>query len=142
MSQFKAWVVDGIVKKAYVKDGTYYSATQSEGLDQGSPDLSQGYISHTATRAIIYIEATDPKIGLMCVMPIGMSEVSSCILSVKAGDKVKKGDELGYFQFGGSTHCLIFQKDVIDKFLFEKGNKVKMGKTIAIIKSWFNYVKS
>ncbi len=85
-------------------------------MDQGSPDLSQGYIAHTATRAIIYIEATYPKIGLMCVIPIGMSEVSSCIINEKIipGHKVKKGDELGYFQFGGSTHCLVFQKGVID----------------------------
>ena len=108
--------VDGVIKKAYVKEGTYYSATQSEGMDQGSPDLSQGYIAHTATRAIIYIEATDPKIGLMCVIPIGMAEVSSCILAdyIKPGYPIKKGEELGYFQFGGSTHCLVFQKDVVD----------------------------
>jgi phosphatidylserine decarboxylase len=122
--------VDGIVKKAYVKEGTYYSATQSEGMDQGSPDLSQGYIAHTATRAIIYIEATDPDIGLMCVMPIGMSEVSSCIITVNEGDPVKKGTELGYFQFGGSTHCLIFQEGVVDKFLVKKEEEVNMGSLI------------
>lgn len=125
--------VDGVIKKAYVKEDTYYSATQSEGMDQGSPDLSQGYIAHTATRALIFIEATDPNIGLMCVMPIGMSEVSSCIINkkIKPGRKVSKGDELGYFQFGGSTHCLIFQKDVIDKFCVKKDDDVKMGSLIA-----------
>ena len=127
--------VDGTIKKAYVKEGTYYLATQSEGMDQGSPDLSQGYIAHTATRAIIYIEATDPKIGLMCVIPIGMSEVSSCILNkrIKPGQPVKKGDELGFFQFGGSTHCLVFQKGVIDTFDVKKEQDVKMGSLITSV---------
>jgi len=125
--------VTGTIKKAYVKDGTYYSATQSEGMDQGSPDLSQGYIAHTATRSLIFIQADDPVIGLICVVPIGMSEVSSCILNerIKPGASVEKGDELGYFQFGGSTYCLIFQKNVIDTFVVAKGDDVKMGQNIA-----------
>ncbi|KAG5248738.1 phosphatidylserine decarboxylase proenzyme [Salix suchowensis] len=33
--------------------------------------------------------------------------------SKKAGDHVKKGDELGYFSFGGSTVICVFEKDVI-----------------------------
>ncbi len=128
--------VDGVIKKAYVKEGTYYSATQSEGMDQGSPDLSQGYIAHTAARAMIYIEATDPAIGLMCVMPIGMAEVSSCILNekIKPGYKISKGDELGYFQFGGSTYCMVFQKGVIDKFEVKKEDDIHMGCAVAITK--------
>lgn len=129
--------VDGIIKKAYVKEGTYYSATQSEGMDQGSPDQSQGYIAHTATRALIYIEATDPEVGLMCVMPIGMAEVSSCIINknIQPGTAVKKGDELGYFQFGGSTHCLVFQKDVINPFDVDISEEVEMGQLLTTGKS-------
>lgn len=44
-----------------------------------------------------------------------MAEVSSNYFHthIKQGYKVKKGEELGYFQFGGSTHCLIFRKGVI-----------------------------
>jgi len=134
--------VAGKVVKAYVKEGTYYSATQSEGMDQGSPDQSQGYIAHTAARALIYIQADDPAIGLMCVIPIGMSEVSSCIISpqiLKDLDEknesiVKKGSELGYFQFGGSTHCLVFQKDVINEFTVKKDETIQVGQSIAVLK--------
>lgn len=43
---------------------------------------------------------------------MGMAEVSSCDITVKAGDRVKKGDQLGMFHFGGSTHCLVFRKGV------------------------------
>ena len=126
--------VTGTIKKAYIKQGTYYSGTESQGMDPGSPNFSQGYIAHVATRAIIYIEADDPKIGLMIVMPIGMAEVSSCVIldKIKPGYKIRKGEELGYFQYGGSTYCLIFRPGVIKRFDVQEGKDVKMGQTIAI----------
>ena len=126
--------VTGTIKKAYIKQGTYYSGTESQGMDPGSPNFSQGYIAHVATRAIIYIEADDPKIGLMIVMPIGMAEVSSCVMldKIKPGYKIRKGEELGYFQYGGSTYCLIFRPGVIKRFDVQEGKDVKMGQTIAI----------
>jgi phosphatidylserine decarboxylase len=126
--------VSGTIKKAYIKQGTYYSGTESQGMDPGSPNFSQGYIAHVATRAIIYIEADDPQIGLIVVMPIGMAEVSSCVIldKIKPGYRIRKGEELGYFQYGGSTYCLIFRPGVIKRFAVQEGNDVKMGKTIAI----------
>jgi phosphatidylserine decarboxylase len=104
--------VSGTVKKAYVKDGTYYSEAPSEGFDPAGPNDSQGYITAVATRALIFIEADSPDIGLMCVMPVGMAEVSTCQLSVYEGQHVRKGDQIGMFHFGGSTHCLIFRPGV------------------------------
>lgn len=137
--------VSGTIEKAYVKDGTYYSATQAEGLDQASPDLSQGYIAHTATRAIIFIRANEP-IGLMCVIFIGMAEVSSCIINdnIQPGYQIQKGEELGYFQFGGSTHCLVFREGVIPnknegtgkpceaEFTDNQGKPLEVGKEIQV----------
>lgn len=100
--------VSGRVVKAYVQDGTYYSETLSEGFDPAGPNDSQGYITEVATRALIFIEADNPDIGLMCIMPVGMAEVSTCQITVYEGQHVKKGDQIGMFHFGGSTHCLIF----------------------------------
>jgi phosphatidylserine decarboxylase len=47
-----------------------------------------------------------------------MSEVSSCLIDSKVmpGYHVGKGEELGYFQFGGSTHCLVFRPGAIAEF--------------------------
>ncbi|MCJ1326819.1 hypothetical protein MMC10_003485 [Thelotrema lepadinum] len=70
---------------------------------------SQSYLAHVATRALIFVEADNPAIGLMCVMPVGWVEVSTCVLDVKEGDRVAKGDQLGMFCFGGSSHCLLFR---------------------------------
>lgn len=108
--------ISGTVIKAYVIEGTYYSQTPAVGFDDAGPNESQGYITEVATRALIFIEADNPDIGLMCFMAVGMAEVSTCDIRVYEGQKVKKGDEIGMFHFGGSTHCLIFRNGVELKF--------------------------
>jgi phosphatidylserine decarboxylase len=115
--------VNGTIVKAYVHDGSYYSEAlinsfASGDPDEGGPNESQGYLTEVATRAMIYIQADNPGIGLMCVMPVGMAEVSTCQITVYEGQSVKKGDELGMFHFGGSTHCLFFGPQVKLEFDF------------------------
>ncbi|KAJ6706291.1 PHOSPHATIDYLSERINE DECARBOXYLASE PROENZYME 2 [Salix purpurea] len=51
--------------------------------------------------------------GKVAFVAIGATMVGSITFSKKAGDHVKKGDELGYFSFGGSTVICVFEKDVI-----------------------------
>ncbi|HMK86390.1 MAG TPA: phosphatidylserine decarboxylase family protein [Steroidobacteraceae bacterium] len=104
--------VSGTIRKAYVKDGTYFAEAASHGFDPAGPNDSQSYITEVATRAIMFIEADNPGIGLMCVLAVGMAEVSSCDITAYEGQRVKKGDQLGMFHFGGSTHCLIFRPEV------------------------------
>ena len=108
--------IDGTIVDIKNIDGTYYSEAASEGFDSAGPNDSQAYLAQVAARALIFIESGDPKLGMVCVMPIGMAEVSSCLITVKKGDKVKKGEQIGYFQFGGSTHCVLFQKGAIANF--------------------------
>lgn len=115
--------VSGKIKKAYVVNGSYYLENRYEGFinpdgaDPSAPNDSQPFLTAVATRALIFIEADNPKIGLMCFIAVGMAEVSSCEITVKAGQKVKKGEQLGMFHFGGSTHCLIFRPEVELKFV-------------------------
>jgi phosphatidylserine decarboxylase len=52
-------------------------------------------------------------VGTVACVFVGMAEISSCVIKVNEKQKVNKGDEIGYFQYGGSTHCLIFQRGVI-----------------------------
>ncbi|NYJ74929.1 phosphatidylserine decarboxylase family protein [Allobranchiibius huperziae] len=110
--------IAGTIVRASVQQGTYYSEADAEGADAVDPRNSQGYQAHVAARAIFLIQADNPAIGLVAFMPVGMNEVSSCVIGagLTPGQHVGKGDELGYFQFGGSTHCLIFGPGVIKAF--------------------------
>ena len=64
------------------------------------------------TRGLIVLQ-TD-KFGLVALMPIGMSPVSSINFEkpLEEGRKVKKGDPMGHFLFGGSDFIVVFQKGV------------------------------
>ena len=75
--------VAGTIVRAFVQEGTYYSEADSEGADAVEPMNSQSYLAHVAARAVILIEANDPVIGLMGFVPVGMSEVSSCVIHPK-----------------------------------------------------------
>ena len=114
--------VSGTIIKTKIVDGTYYSETSTVGFDPAAPNDSQGYISEVATRAVIFIKADNPKIGPICIIFIGMAEVSSCDIKVYEGQKVTKGQPIGTFHFGGSTHCLLFRKGVDVKFDLPKDN--------------------
>jgi phosphatidylserine decarboxylase len=108
--------VSGRIVKAYHVAGSYYSNAESEGVDPGGLNDSQGYTTAVATRAVIVIECDDPQIGLVGCIFVGMADVSSCVIAALPGQRVSKGDELGYFQYGGSTYCLIFRPNVIEGF--------------------------
>ncbi|KDN35164.1 hypothetical protein RSAG8_11809, partial [Rhizoctonia solani AG-8 WAC10335] len=119
--------------------GTYYAESPVMGFDNpngpdpAAPNWSQAYISAIAARALIWIKADNPEIGLIGFLAIGMSEVSTCEVTVKKDDKVSKGDQLGMFHFGGSTHCLIFRNGVKVTFDVAVGDDVLLNKGIATV---------
>lgn len=108
--------VAGRIVKAYLVEGTYYAGNQAEGFDPCGPRQSQAYITQVAARALIFIEADHPAIGLLCFMAVGMAEVSTCEITVCAGQRVAKGEQLGVFHFGGSTCCLLFRPETVLDF--------------------------
>ncbi|KAK0192283.1 phosphatidylserine decarboxylase [Armillaria mellea] len=137
--------IHGTIKRADVVPGTYYAVLPDAGAEAGDPDLqlgepygamirSQAWLTQSSTRAIIYIEADDPVIGLVAFIGVGMAEVSTCTLSVEVGKTVSPGDELGMFHFGGSSHALIFGPQVKVNFF---GN-VRLNEHI-LVNSWLAY---
>jgi phosphatidylserine decarboxylase len=110
--------IDGTVVAIQNVPGTYYAEAPVEGYDPAGPNDSQGYITEIAARALVFMQADNEKIGLMCFVAVGMAEVSSCEITVKEGQHLCKGDPLGTFHFGGSTHCLIFRPGVNIDFDF------------------------
>ncbi|KAL5703747.1 phosphatidylserine decarboxylase [Ranunculus cassubicifolius] len=62
-------------------------------------------------REILLLSTKD--FGKVALVAIGATMVGSINLTKKEGDEVQKGEEMGYFQFGGSTVIAVFEKDVI-----------------------------
>lgn len=110
--------LDGEIIQSWVQPGTYFAQRPGQGEGQGTWEgtESQPYLGHVAARAVfLFRHETCGYVALIC---IGMVEVSTCVINspylVSAGAtpvKVTRGTEIGHFEFGGSTHMMIFQRD-------------------------------
>jgi phosphatidylserine decarboxylase len=108
--------IAGTVRRAEVVDGLMFSDAEAAGTDTTAGTFSQGYEASVNTRALVYIESDDPVIGMVCVIPIGITEISSVTVAVQAGQRVEKGAELGWFSYGGSSLALVFQPGAVKRF--------------------------
>ncbi|KAK8636595.1 hypothetical protein V6N13_124340 [Hibiscus sabdariffa] len=63
-------------------------------------------------RTVVIISTAE--FGKVAFVAIGATMVGSITFVKKEGDICKKGDELGYFSFGGSTVICVFEKDAIE----------------------------
>jgi len=99
-------------------DGTLY------GVDGETYQLNQ-------ERGLIVIDS--PQVGIVAVLPVGMTFVSSVNLTSEVGDRLQKGDEFGFFMFGGSDIVMLFQNKrvVIDA---DVGRKYLQGQRIGEIR--------
>ena len=57
-------------------------------------------------------QSNHSNIGKVAIIPIGMSQISSVNMNVTTGVQLQKGEEFGYFLFGGSDIIMLFQKDI------------------------------
>jgi phosphatidylserine decarboxylase len=73
----------------------------------------------------------DTPIGLVAVLPIGMAQVSSVILTAEPGVTLRKGEEISYFQFGGSDIIVLFEARSNVSFTAQPGTHYNMGTRIA-----------
>lgn len=155
-SEHKASFVGGSAIQAYLNpfdyhgwhapvDGTVLEVLHVDGFYAPIPDVNTGnsdclwYLSHLNTRVIIVFEADHRPLGKVALINVGMGEVSSCLVypEIKVGARVRKGDKIGTFQFGGSTFCLLFQPRALESFCVREAsdkvgfNRIKMGEAIA-----------
>ena len=119
-SDYHRWhaPVSGTVIESRRINGMTFSELLSEGLDLSAGTKSQGYEAMVNTRGLVIIDS--PSLGKVAVIPIGITEISSVNISVKKGETVTKGEELGYFSYGGSSLALVFEPGMINKFIAEE----------------------
>jgi phosphatidylserine decarboxylase len=110
--------LDGKIVRSWVQPGTYFAQRPDQGENQGTWEgtESQPYLGHVAARAIFIFE--HELCGYVALLCIGMVEVSTCVIEPQfivdegaAPVSITRGTEIGHFEFGGSTHMMVFQKD-------------------------------
>jgi phosphatidylserine decarboxylase len=100
--------------------------------EPGTLDIVDGYTyQFEQERGLIVIDS--PAVGLVAVLPVGMCFVSSVNLTPEVGARLQKGDEFGFFLFGGSDIVMLFQNKqvVIDA---EVGRRYLRGERIGDIR--------
>ncbi|PIN09573.1 Phosphatidylserine decarboxylase [Handroanthus impetiginosus] len=78
----------------------------------------------TENKRVVALISTE-EFGKVAFVAIGATMVGSITFSKKQDDYVRKGDEFGYFSFGGSTVICFFEKDAIkiDEDLLENSGR-------------------
>ncbi|KAL0489356.1 phosphatidylserine decarboxylase [Acrasis kona] len=119
--------VDGIMGSTQKFDGTYYTV---------NPIAITKYDVYTENKRFVTLIKSD-LFGDVLFVTVGATMVGSIVLTSEEGKKVEKGDEHGYFAFGGSTVLLFFLPNAIqfDSDLLANSDKgletlVKMGESI------------
>jgi phosphatidylserine decarboxylase precursor len=102
------------------------SARDGDGVSELCIPNETGY-QFCQSRGLVIL---DTGAGLVAVLPVGMAIVSSVVLTAEVGAELHKGQELGYFQFGGSDVVLVFEERLGVEIHMERGRHYRMGREI------------
>lgn len=121
--------VSGIVSSVTNIDGDYYSV---------NPIAIKKIVEVFCENKREYVSISTQKFGDVIMAEIGATMVGS-IIQTYEGNEVKKGEEKGYFKFGGSSVLLLFEKGKVridDDLLRNTANdletEVKIGERIGV----------
>jgi phosphatidylserine decarboxylase precursor len=122
--------VGGTIKELRNISGRVYLDVRRN--SDGSLDVIDGETyQFNQERGLVVIDS--PELGLVAVLPIGMATVSSVNLTPEVGAELRKGDEFGYFLFGGSDVVMVFQ-DIDLQIEAEVGVKYLQGQRLGRLK--------
>jgi phosphatidylserine decarboxylase len=120
---------DGFVSDITKIKGNYYSVSPYA--------LASNFTKVFCENKREYCVLNSKEKGDIIIAPVGATMVGSIIETYTPNTQIKKGEEMGYFKFGGSTIVIIMDKDKvkIDSDILENTKKrietfVKMGETI------------
>lgn len=107
--------VSGDVLTCKAVTGLVYLDVTLDSAQFDAPDSATDGYEFSQARGVLIIDtstAPDPaqRIGKVAVIPVGMCQVSSVHMDdTLVGQTVSKGDEFGYFGFGGSDIIMLFE---------------------------------
>ncbi|MBC7664922.1 MAG: phosphatidylserine decarboxylase [Caulobacter sp.] len=82
------------------------------------------------TRGLVVL---DTGAGLVACLPVGMAQVSSVVITAEVGAVLRKGEEMGYFQFGGSDFVMVFEAGCAVRLDATQGQSFRQGQAIGRI---------
>ncbi|KAJ7082389.1 phosphatidylserine decarboxylase-domain-containing protein [Mycena belliarum] len=96
--------VDGTIGNMTYIAGEYYTV---------NPQAIRTALDVYGENARKIVPIDSPQFGRVIAVCVGAMMVGSIETTLKEGDAVKRGQEFGYFAFGGSTVVLLFEKDAV-----------------------------
>lgn len=96
--------VDGVMGTPKTIEGEYYTV---------NPMAIRSALDVYGENVRILVPIDSIAHGRVMVVCVGAMMVGSTVITRKAGEKVTRGEELGYFKFGGSTVLLLFEEGVM-----------------------------
>lgn len=105
--------VAGTIRECYPVSGSVYLDVNLAKAQFDAPDSSEGGYEFAQARGVLVVDTTGSPygdIGLVAVVPVGMAQVSSVHMTATVGSDALKGDEFGYFVFGGSDIIVVLQQ--------------------------------
>lgn len=104
---------------------------------------AQGWTTYLFERRRGYYLIETSHYGLVGVVLVGLADISSVNFVRKENDIIQKGDELGFFAYGGSAIVLFFEPNRLIDPVYVNNNtvykvsevKIKMGQKIGALKN-------
>jgi len=107
--------VAGLLKECRAVQGLAYLEVYIANGQFDAPDNSETGYEFSQARGVAVIDTTQSlynNVGLVAVLPVGMCHVSSVNMTAQPGNVLEKGEEFGYFLFGGSDIIVLFQEGI------------------------------
>lgn len=92
--------VAGVLGEPRTIEGDYYTV---------NPMAIRSALDVYGENVRVLVPIQTERLGMVMVVCVGAMMVGSTVITAENGATVRKGDELGYFQFGGSTLVVLFE---------------------------------
>lgn len=97
--------VDGVMGEPKTIEGEYYTV---------NPMAIRSALDVYGENVRILVPIDSVAHGRVMVICVGAMMVGSTVITRKAGEKVSRAEELGYFKFGGSTLLVLFEEGMVN----------------------------
>ncbi len=107
--------VDGVMGEPKTIEGEYYTV---------NPMAIRSALDVYGENVRVCVPIDSVAHGRVMVICVGAMMVGSTVITRQAGEQVRRGEELGYFKFGGSTLLVLFEPDtmIFDDDLIDNSN--------------------